>query len=108
MKQFEQRKNGWRVTTETGECFATNLTPLEYYAMEVNDFHTSLLNEVLKKYNYLSLGEIQMWLGDKEFGTEAQQISDWYKSTYLIVSAHLESVKEYQEPEVFTSTIPTL
>ena len=53
--------------------------PLELYSIEINDYHNQMLDDVLKKYNYLSLGEVSLWLNDSNYGTEAQSIIDWYK-----------------------------
>ena len=102
---YNQNKKNWLVTTPEGEAFVSDLSPLQYYAMEVNDLHNSLLDDVLKKYNYLSLGEVSLWLNDAELGAEAQNIIDWYISTYKEVEAHLLTVTEYQDPTIFISTI---
>ncbi len=106
--EYKENKNNWLVTDTNGEAFVSELSPIDFYAKEVNDLHTELLNDVLKKYNYLSLGEVSLWVNDAELGTEAQNIIDWYKSTYNEVALHLASVTEYQDPKIFISTIPTL
>ena len=107
MKKFiyNQTKNNWLVTTPEGEAFVSELNPLQYYAMEVNDLHNILLEVVLKKYNYLSLGEVSLWLTDPKIGAEAQSVIDWYISTYKEVEAHLATVTDYQDPTIFIATI---
>jgi hypothetical protein len=102
---YNQTKNNWLVTTPEGEAFVTELSPLQYYAMEVHDLHNILLEVVLKKYNYLSLGEVSLWLNDVNLGAEAQIVIDWYISTYKEVEAHLLTVTDYQDPTIFIATI---
>ena len=102
---YNQTKKNWLVTTPEGEAFISELNPLQYYAMEVNDLHNILLQVVLKKYNYLSLGEVSLWLNDVNLGAEAQIVIDWYISTYKEVEAHLLTVTDYQDPTIFIATI---
>ena len=82
--------------------------PIEKYSKEINDYHNQMLDQVLKEKNYLSLGEVALWLNDVNYGAEAQGIIDWYKSSYQFISAHIANVTEYQDPTEFLLTIPKL
>jgi len=42
--------------------------PIEKYAKEVNDYHNQMLDDVLIEKNYLSLGEVALWLNDANYG----------------------------------------
>jgi hypothetical protein len=82
--------------------------PLELYSIEINDYHNQMLDDVLKKYNYLSLGEVALWLNDVNYGAEAQSIIDWYKSSYDYIVSHIATITVYQDPTEFLLTIPKL
>jgi hypothetical protein len=110
MKTFEHKENkdNWVVTTTQGECFVSELSPLDFYAKEVNDLHNELLYDLLRRKNYLSLGEVYLWVNDSVLGSEATAIINWYKSTYQQIVVHLASVSEYQDPQIFIDTIEIL
>ena len=81
---------------------------LDVYAKELNVLHNLLLEDFLKRKNYLSLGEVSLWLNDDKYGVEATQIIEWFKSTYQSIELHLEEITEYQEPQIFIDSLPVL
>jgi hypothetical protein len=105
---FDANENIWRVITEEGEAFGTNLSPAQFYAKEVNELHNLLLEDLLRRKNYLSLGEVALWLEDENYGAEANQIIAWFKNTYNLIIAHLETITEYKDPNIFINKIDIL
>jgi hypothetical protein len=105
---FDANENIWRVITEEGEAFGTNLSPAQFYAKEVNELHNLLLEDLLRRKNYLSLGEVALWVEDANYGEEAIQIINWFKSTYQLIVAHLETITEYKDPNIFINKIDIL
>jgi hypothetical protein len=104
---YKLQNNGvdsWIVTDTNGEKSMSYISPIDLYKKEVNDFHDSMLFEILKQHNYISLGEVPMWLGT-EFNDEAQSIIDWWKLSSEQVLAHLETITEYQNSSEFCETI---
>jgi hypothetical protein len=111
MKTFTYKLQGngvdsWIVTDTNGEKTMSYISPIELYKKEVNDYHNTLLENVLKQHNYISLGEVPMWIGT-EFNDEAQRIIDWWKLSSEQVLAHLETITEYQDSLTFCETILT-
>jgi hypothetical protein len=109
MKTFTYKLQGngndsWIVTNSDGTKYISYISPIELYKQEVNEFHSSMLTEILKQHDYISLGEVPMWLGT-EFNQEAQSIIDWWKTTSNQVLAHLEKITEYQDSLTFCETI---
>jgi hypothetical protein len=106
--EFREQKNNWVVTTTQGEAYVTELSPIQFYAKEVNDLHNLMLEDLLKRKNYLSLGEVQLWIEDSIYGSEATQIINWYKSTYRQITDHLKTITEYKDPQTFLQSLPVL
>jgi hypothetical protein len=109
MKTFTYKIQGngvdsWIVTDTNGEKTISYISPIELYKKEVNDYHNSLLENVLKQHNYISLGEVLMWVGT-EFNDEAQSIINWWKLSSEQVLAHLETITKYQDSLTFCLTI---
>jgi deoxyhypusine synthase len=110
MKTFEYKIQGngtdsWLVTDiKTGRRYMSYISPKDLYAKEVNDYHNNMLEEVLKKYNYLTIGEIIIWIGS-EFDTEAKSIIEWWKETSIYVMNHLNEIQEYTDSYDFCQTI---
>jgi hypothetical protein len=105
---FKEEHNNWVVTTTLGEAYVTELSPIQFYAKELNDLHNLMLEDLLKRKNYLSLGEVQLWIEDSIYGSEATQIINWYKSTYRQITDHLKSITEYKDPSLFIKTLSIL
>jgi hypothetical protein len=110
MKTFEYNstKQMWKVTTDAGEAYMSYLSPIQIYEKEVNELHNLLLDDLLKRKNYLSLGEVALWLDDESYGKEASQIIQWFKNSYQLIITHLETIEDYQDPQGFISTLPIL
>jgi hypothetical protein len=104
---YKLQNNGvdsWIVSENNVPTEIIYISPIELYKKEVNDYHNTLLENVLKQHNYISLGEVPMWLGT-EFNDEAQSIIDWWKLSSEQVLAHLETITEYQNSSEFCETI---
>ena len=65
-----------------------------YYATQINDAHNALFRELFTQRNYLSIGEISLWVDDAEFGAEARNMRTWWNTTCKIVADYLETVTE--------------
>jgi hypothetical protein len=112
MKTFEYKLQGdgrdsWLVTDGT-EKFMSYISPIEVYKKEIEDYHNLMLVDLLNRKNYLSLGEVSLWVEDENYGTEATQIIEWFKSTYQTIVEHLEKIEQYQNPQTFISSLPVL
>ena len=105
---FKQEHNNWVVTTTQGEAYVTELSPIKFYAKELNDLHNLMLEDLLKRKNYLSLGEVQLWIDDELYGSEAKQIINWYKSTYRQITDHLKTITEYKDSQEFIESLAIL
>lgn len=62
------------------------------YCEEVNEAHNQLFKELYTERNYLNIGEISLWLNDKEYGTEAQELITWWKTTCKEVEEYLNNI----------------
>lgn len=109
MKTFTYKLQGngvdsWIVTDTNGEKSMSYISPIEMYKKEVNDFHNLMLEKVLNEYNYLSLGEVALWL-QTDYNDEANSIINWWKLSSEQVISHLETITEYGDSSEFCSTI---
>ena len=109
MKTFTYKLQGngvdsWIVTDTNGEKSMSYISPIEMYKKEVNDYHNTLLENVLKQHNDISLGEVALWL-QTDYNDEAQSIIDWWKLSSEQVMANLETVTEYKDSLDFCLTI---
>jgi hypothetical protein len=101
MKTFTYKLQGngvdsWIVTDTNGEKSMSYISPIEMYKKEVNDFHNTLLENVLKQHNYISIGEVALWL-QTDYNDEAHSIINWWKLSSEQVIAHLETITEYKD-----------
>jgi hypothetical protein len=105
MKQFEFReiKNNWKVT-DGDSVYISDISPIELYKKEVNDYHNSLLEKVLKDHNYVTLGEVALWV-KTDYNDEANKIINWWKLSSEQVIAHLETITNYEDSSIFCLTI---
>lgn len=81
---------------------------LDGYKQEVNESHNLLFQSLYLSKNYLSIGEISLWLDNEEFGTEAKLLSDWWILTCGLVAEYLDGVTEQTIIENFIDTLPKL
>jgi 3-methyladenine DNA glycosylase AlkD len=105
MKTFEFResKNNWKVI-DGDSVYISDVSPIELYKKEVNEYHNLMLEKVLNEYNYLSLGEVALWL-QTDYNDEANKIINWWKLSSEQVIAHLETITDYGDSSEFCSTI---
>ena len=80
----------------------------EAYCQTVNDSHNALFRSLYQERNYLSIGEISLWVDDAEFGAEAKALRNWWNETCKVVSAYLDNVTEEtaQPVDEFIQTLP--
>lgn len=105
MKQFEflQQYNQWKVT-DGDNIYMSNISPVDLYKKEVNDYHNLLLEKVLADHNYVSLGEVALWV-QTDYNDEANKIINWWKLSSEQVIAHCNTITEYGDSSIFCSTI---
>ena len=94
-KQQGDGRKSWIIDTE--------LT----YESPINKIHNEQLQAILTEHDYLSIGEVSMWVNDADYGAEAQSIIDWWIVTCKLVSDYV-SLKPNEETSVqFLATLPT-
>jgi hypothetical protein len=76
------------------------------HCAQMNEIHNALFKQTLIDYNYIDIGELALWLDDLEFGTEAQQIMDWWKHTCILIKGYCDSVTEQTHNDNYVSTLP--
>ena len=104
---YKLQNNGvdsWIVSENNVPTEIIYISPIELYKKEVNDYHNTLLENVLKQHNYISLGEVALWL-QTDYNDEAHSIINWWKLSSEQVMAHLETITEYQDSLHFCLTI---
>jgi hypothetical protein len=78
----------------------------------INEFHTELFNSLIQEHNYISIGELSLWMQrpNSEYYNEAISIFNWFASTYSIIEQYALTVTEEtkQEPEAFIASLPRL
>jgi hypothetical protein len=109
MKTFTYKLQGngvdsWIVTETNGEKTIIYISPIDLYKKEVNDYHNLLLEKVLKDHNYISIGEVALWI-QTEYNDEANSIINWWKLSSEQVMAHLKTITDYGDSSEFCSTI---
>lgn len=109
MKTFTYKKQGngvdsWIVTDTNGEKTIIYISPVELYKKEVNDYHNLMLEKVLKEHDYISIGEVALWL-ETDYSQEANSIINWWKQSSEQVISHLETIIDYGDSSEFCSTI---
>ena len=97
--RFKQQGNGTKSWYIDGE-----LT----YESPTNTYHNNMLQTYLDGYNYLSIGEVVMWVNDKQYGAEAQAIINWWISTCKLVADYVDLHPNEESAAEFITTIPTL
>jgi len=96
---FKQQSNGVKSWIVDGQ-----LT----YDSPINTYHNKMLQSYLDEYNYLSIGEVAMWVNDADFGAEAQAIINWWINTCKLVAEYVDLHPNEEEAQEFITTIPTL
>ncbi len=74
--------------------------------MDLNKF-TERSKEILKDNDYLSIGEVSMWVNDVEYGAEAQSIIDWWITTCKLVANYVALNPNEETAAQFLETLPT-
>ena len=72
-----------------------------------NKYHNEMMQTILKDNNYLSIGEVSMWVNDAEYGAEAQSIIDWWITTCKLVANYVALNPNEEDCVQFLSTLPT-
>lgn len=100
-------------TVEERDLFVSNMPnpfDLDDYKQQVNEAHNALFRSLYNQYNYLSIGELSLWVNDAQYGTEATMLRDWWIETCKLVSTYLESVTEETALPIedFIETLPKI
>jgi hypothetical protein len=77
------------------------------YDSPTNKYHNEMMQEILTDKNYLSIGEVSMWINDVEFGAEAQSIIDWWITTCKLVAKYVDLNPNEETAVEFLATLPT-
>ena len=96
--KFKQQGDGrksWYIDTE--------LT----YDSPTNKIHNEMMQEILTDNNYLSIGEVSMWVNDADYGQEAQSIIDWWITTCKLVAKYVALNPNEETAVEFLATLPT-
>ena len=72
-----------------------------------NKYHNEMMQEILKDNDYLSIGEVSMWVNDVEYGAEAQSIIDWWITTCKLVANYVALNPNEETAAQFLETLPT-
>jgi hypothetical protein len=72
-----------------------------------NKYHNEMMQTILTDNNYLSIGEVSMWVNDVEFGAEAQNIIDWWITTCKLVANYVALNPNEETAAEFLATLPT-
>jgi hypothetical protein len=96
--KFKQQGDGrksWYIDTE--------LT----YDSPTNKIHNERLQAILTEHDYLSIGEVSMWVNDVDYGAEAQSIIDWWITTCKLVANYVALNPNEETAVEFLETLPT-
>ena len=77
------------------------------YDSPTNKYHNKMMQEILTDNNYLSIGEVSMWVNDVDFGAEAQNIIYWWTTTCKLVSKYVILNPNEENCVQFLETLPT-
>jgi len=78
------------------------------YESPTNKIHNERLQAILTEYNYLSIGEVSMWVNDVAYGAEAQSIINWWVTTCKLVADYVDLNPKEETAAQFLETLPTL
>ena len=78
------------------------------YESPVNTYHNNMLQGYLDELNYLSIGELAMWINDVEYGAEAQALINWWITTCKLVAEYVDLHPKEETATEFILTIPKL
>ena len=77
------------------------------YESPTNKIHNERLQAILTEHDYLSIGEVSMWVNDADFEAEAQSIIDWWIVTCKLVSNYVDLNPKEETSVQFLATLPT-
>lgn len=98
-------------TKEEWELFFLSLPKVwskEAYCDEINEAHNELFTQLYSERDYLTIGEIALWLSDETYGQEATDLINWWRLTCGIVKEYLTNVTEETQITDFLNTLPQL
>lgn len=78
---------------------------LKKYAEKINELHNALFEKMYKAKNYLTIGEISLWVTDAEYGAEAQSLMAWWRNSCKLVETHIENADENSNAEEFIKSL---
>jgi hypothetical protein len=77
------------------------------YDSPTNKIHNERLQAILTEHDYLSIGEVSMWVNDVDYGAEAQSIIDWWTTTCKLVANYVALNPNEETAVEFLETLPT-
>lgn len=97
--------HSWVITyTENGEFVKREML----YESPTNKMHNERLQAILTEHDYLSIGEVSMWLNNEDFGAEAQSIIHWWIETCKLVAEYVALHPQEEDCINFINNLPTL
>lgn len=79
---------------------------IQTYSEKINELHNALFEQMYKAKNYLTIGEISLWITDLEYGEEAANLILWWRNSCRAVETHLATANEASpSPEEFIQTL---
>lgn len=76
------------------------------YTSPANHFHNEMMKQVLNDNNYLTIGEVALWVDDAVYGAEAKNIIAWWTSTCKMVESYVIANPKETDCVQFIATIP--
>lgn len=73
-----------------------------------NKIHNERLQAILTEHDYLSIGEVSMWVNDADYGKEAKSIIDWWITTCKLVADYVSLHPNEETAVEFLNKLPTL
>lgn len=75
---------------------------IESIDKEYTDYFIGEIN----KLNYLTIGELNLWLDDETYGNEATYLKNWWLESYKLLKLYFDSVTSETQKELFQIVPP--
>lgn len=83
-----------------------NVFSLEAWKAEANQLHNELFASLYIKRDYLSIGDVALFITDEEFSEEAISLREWWKVTWKQIDAVTEQEAQQITPADFINSLP--
>lgn len=102
--QWQQQTGGELKTIE----YEPGAKDAVLYIDKANALHNSLFEQYYRERNYLSIGEIGLYVNHPVFGFEATALMQWWWQTCDLVAAHCATITGLTslDPQTFINNLP--